>query len=234
MEKKPRKLKLYKALKIAYMRGNQKRQAKLLKKYGYVLDRELSDGRETLVAYNPFQKNKVLFIANGTDPKNEEDLLTDVILGQGGIRQTERFMDTKRLLNKAKDKYKGSQFVLAGHSLGSALLNYAATREDKVINYNPAYAYRATARPNVTNYRTQGDIVSSFAPKANTVTLEKPKPEPQAPSDNVIYSTLTQSNIKRQPTPNTILSAVKTIIDMPSDLTKAHELSNIKNAPIFV
>ena len=41
--KKRKMLKLYKALKIAYMRNKPKRQARLLKKYGYILDKDLSE-----------------------------------------------------------------------------------------------------------------------------------------------------------------------------------------------
>jgi len=230
--KKPRKLKLYKALKIGYLR-DKKKQAKVLKRYGYRLDTELSNGRETLVAYNPFN-NKVLFIPNGTDPTNERDLQTDLILAVGGLRQTSRYMDTKKTYNEAKKKYSGSNFILASHSLGGGISNYVAQPKDKVINYNPAYPPNATARPNVTNYRTQGDIISAYAPKQNTITLEKPRPDPQAPSDEVIYSNLKQSNLGQNPNPNTVLTAVKQVIDMPSNLTKPHNVSNIQNAPIFV
>lgn len=248
--KKRKKLKLYKALKIAYMRGNQKRQAKILKRYGYVLDRDLSNARETLVAYNPFDK-KVLMVANGTDIKSEKDLLTDFGLGLGKVRTSERFMDTKSILNKAHEKYKDSNFILAGTSLGGSLVNYAASPKDKVITYNPAFTFNATARPNVTNYRTQGDIISAFAPKENTILL-KPKKEDvpkNQTSDSVIYSTLKNASIlagkeglttlgvpsiPASAISTAVISAADKLIKNKDNLLKPHKISNIQGAPIYL
>lgn len=248
--KRPKRLKLYKALKIAYMRNNPKRQAKLLKKYGFVLDTELSDSRQTLVAYNPFDK-RVLFVANGTDPRSEKDIQTDVLLASGGLKQTKRFDETKSSLNKAKAKYQDSNFVLAGHSLAGGLVNYVADRKDKVITYNPAYSPGATARGNVKNYRTSGDIVSAFAPKENTITLTKPPPSSnvaQSNPESVLYSTLKNRAMVGVKTaiqafgipaiPATIgangLVGVASNIAKKTDLLKPHDLSNIKNAPIYL
>jgi len=254
MEQKPlrqrKKLKLYKALKIAYMRGNERRQAKILKRYGYILDRDLSDARETMVAYNPFDK-KVLFVANGTDVKSEKDLLTDFGLGLGKVRTSARFLDTKSILNKAHDKYKDSNFILAGTSLGGSLVNYAAGPKDKVITYNPAFTPGAVARPNVTNYRTQGDMISAFAPKENT-TILKPKPVDntvKTAPDSVIYSTLKQAAlvgakeglstlglgaIPAAAASTAIITAADQLIKNKDNLLKPHKISNIEGAPIYL
>lgn len=255
--KKRKKLKLYKALKIAYMRNKPKRQARLLKKYGYILDTDLSDARETMVAYNPFDK-KVLFIPNGTEFKNtgtnqktkEKDLLTDFNLALGGIKQTGRYKDTKNTLTKAHDKYKDANFIVAGHSLGGTLGNYVAEKKDKVITYNAGFSPNMKARENVTNYRTQGDVVSVLAPKQNSVIL-KPKPEtnvPQSNPDSVIYSTLKQGamlGVKNALT-GAGLSAIpatigaSTIIQAgeqlakKSNLLKYHDLKNIEGLPVFL
>lgn len=254
MENEPlkarKRLKLYKALKIAYMRGNQKRQAKLLKRYGYVLDRDLSDQRETMVAYNPFDK-KVLFVANGTDTRSEKDLLTDLGLAMGAVRTSARFQDTKAILNKAHDKYKDAKFVLAGTSLGGSLVNYAASPKDKVITYNPAFTPNATARPNVQNYRTSGDIISAFAPKANTTILKAPANQlsPQSHPDTVLYSTIKQAGLVGAKTgleslgvppipaaavSTAIITAADKLIKSKDNLLKPHKISNIQGAPIFL
>lgn len=252
MDLRPRKrLKLYKALKIAYMRNNPKRQRKLLKRYGYILDSELSDPRETLVAYNPFEK-KTILIANGTDTKSEKDLLTDFGLALGKVRTSARFQDTKNILNKAHDKYKDSQFILAGTSLGGNLVNYAAdAKRDKVITYNPAFTPNAQARPNVQNYRTQGDIISTFSPKENTTILKPPpnQPAPQSNPESVLYSTLkqgalvgTKMALERVGIPPIPSAAVSTalitsadqLIKKKDNLLKPHQISNIKGAPIYL
>lgn len=248
--KKRKKLKLYKALKIAYMRNQPKKQAKLLKKFGYILDKDLSDPRETMVAYNPFNK-KVLFVSNGTDMKSEKDLLTDLGLSIGGLKQSARYQDTKSILTKAQEKYKGSKFVLAGTSLGGALVEAAATPQDKVVTYNAAYLPFSKAKENVTNYRTQGDIISTFAPKENTSVL-KPPPEPSQPqqqSDSVIYSTLKQaalvgakSGLQAFGVPavpaavasTALITAADQLVKKKDDLLKPHKISNIENAPIFL
>jgi hypothetical protein len=248
--KQPKNLKLYKALKIAYIRNNQKLQAKKLKKFGYILDKDLSDPRETMVAYNPFKK-KVLFVANGTDIKSEKDILTDVILAQGGIKQTPRFDDTKAILNKAHEKYKDAKFVLAGTSLGGALVNYAARPKDQTVTYNAAFTPGAKARENVENYRTEGDLISVFAPKKTTTILKAPKdnqpPKAKIP-DSVLYSAFknaAQVGAREVLTPYVgaplataggfaLVNTAEKLINRAGNLLKPHQLSNIQSAPIFL
>lgn len=164
-------LSLFQALNAGYKRDLGKAQKKL-SKHGYVVDTELSDSRERVVAYNK-DKGKLLFIENGTDPTNMKDLKTDVGLGLGKLPQDKRIANAKDALVKAKEKYKAvNGTVLVGHSLGGGITNSIAGGGDKVINYNPAYTVGQTARGNVTNYRTKGDVVSAFAPSSNTKVLE--------------------------------------------------------------
>lgn len=167
--KRPKKLSLYNAIRIGYLR-DKKKQAKILKKYGYVLDPTLSDDRQFITAYNPFT-NKLLRISNGTDFSNAKDVRTDVALALGKIKQTERFKEERNSLLKAKKKYDETETILAGHSLGSNLTNALASGGDAVYNYNPAYTIGQKARPNVMNIRTQGDIFSTFSPAGNTTVL---------------------------------------------------------------
>jgi hypothetical protein len=105
--KPSKKLSLYKAIKIGYLR-DKKKQAKILKKYGYVLDPTLSDDRQFITAFNPFS-NKLLRISNGTDFTNNKDVMTDVMLARGKIKETERFKEEKDSLLKAKKKYNENQ-----------------------------------------------------------------------------------------------------------------------------
>lgn len=164
-------LSLFQALNAGYKRDLGKAQKKL-EKYGYTVDRDLSHERERVVAYNK-DKGKLLFIENGTDPKNMKDLKTDVGLGIGKLAEDKRIANAKDALVKAKEKYKAvNGTVLVGHSLGGGITNTIAGGGDKVINYNPAYTVGQKARSNVENYRTKGDIVSVFAPSSNTKVLE--------------------------------------------------------------
>lgn len=164
-------LSLFQALNAGYKRDLGKAQKKL-EKYGYTVDRDLSHERERVVAYNK-DKGKLLFIENGTDPKNMKDLKTDVGLGIGKLAEDKRIANAKDALVKAKEKYKAvNGTVLVGHSLGSGITNTIAGGGDRVINYNPAYTVGQKARGNVENYRTKGDIVSVFAPSSNTKVLE--------------------------------------------------------------
>jgi hypothetical protein len=175
LNKKPKRLRLYNALKAGYLR-NERRQAKYLKKFGYVLDRELTNGRENIVAYNPFDK-KLLYISNGTDIRSAEDLANDALILVGSQKESGRVRDEKQLLTKAREKYKDAKLVMASHSLGSQIQHNIAPSDAVVTTYNPAYSFNQKIRPNFKNYRTEGDIVSTFAPKQNTTILENPKPQ---------------------------------------------------------
>lgn len=167
--KKPKKLSLYNAIRIGYLRDKRK-QAKILKKYGFVLDPTLSDDRQFVTAYNPYS-NKLLRISNGTDFSNAKDVRTDVMLALGKIKQSERFKEEKNSLLKAREKYKGADVEFAAHSLGGNLTNALASGKDEVYNYNPAYTIGQKARENVMNIRTKGDIFSTFSPSGNTTVL---------------------------------------------------------------
>ena len=175
LTKKPRKIRLYNALKAGYMR-NERRQAKYLKKFGYILDNELTRGRENIVAYNPFDK-KLLYISNGTDFRNGNDIYNDALTLVGSQKASERIEDEKKLLTKARDKYKGAKVVMASHSLGAQIQHNIAPADAKVVTYNPFYGVNQKVRKNFENYRTSGDIVSTFAPKSNTTTLPNPNPQ---------------------------------------------------------
>lgn len=194
LTKKPRKIRLYNALKAGYMR-NERRQAKYLKKFGYILDNELTHGRENIVAYNPFDK-KLLYITNGTDFSNANDVGNDALILIGSQKASGRIEDEKKLLTKAREKYKGAKLVMASHSLGGQIQHNIAPADARVVTYNPAYGINQKVRKNFENYRTSGDIVSTFAPKTNTYTLPNPNPRSNLNAFSNILDAHSTDNLK--------------------------------------
>lgn len=201
--RKPKKLKVGKILKLTY-EPNENRRAKVLKRFGYVLDKELSTP-DRIVAFNPFSKD-LLYAPRGTELKSRgnifdnKDLQTDIILGAGGLKQTKRYDEERSSILKAKKKYNEDKATFVGHSLGGGILNQMGndviTEQDKVITYN---APILKPRRNATHYRTQGDIFSVFNQGATTL-----------PNENKIS------------------------VNLGNYLLKAHQLENIQNENIFV
>jgi hypothetical protein len=185
--KKPKGLKLYNALNIGYLR-DEKKQAKRLKRFGYILDKELTN-REHLVAFNPFDQ-KLLYVSNGTDFSNVSDVSND-IRGLLNVQKSgERYKSEKNALLKAKEKYDEKKTVLASHSLGSQYTNTISSRNDDVYQYNPFLMPNTNPRDNIQNIRTEGDIVSLFAPKENTINLK---------NGNGLLKAHNLDNIRNQP-----------------------------------
>lgn len=173
--KNPKKLNLHKALQIGYTRDEAK-QKKRLKRFGYRLVPNLTT-REHLVAINP-TNNKLLYISNGTDFGNSNDLQNDIVGAFGAQRDSKRMNEEKNTLLKAKQTLKPSDVTLVSHSLGSQYTNYIASPEDRVIQANPFYTAGAKSRANVQNFRTSNDLVSTFAPKENTTIVKTNKISP--------------------------------------------------------
>jgi len=169
---KPKKISLYKALDIGYLRNEQKQQ-KRLKKFGYRLDKELTN-KEHLVAYNPIN-NKLLYISNGseTNPLNTVQFVKDwthnlIHIPTGTYGSSDRLLSEKRTLTKAKDKYKTAQVVLVGHSQSGQIINRLTGKNDKGYTLDPAYIGTFNNK-NVQNYRVKGDLVSSLASDVKTL-----------------------------------------------------------------
>lgn len=187
---RPKKLKLYNALKIGYFR-NENKQRKRLKRFGYRLDNELTN-REHMVAYNPFTK-KLLFVSNGTQPNNTTDLANDLLISLGvGGRNQKRVEEHKNTLLKAKQKYDTQTATIVGHSLGGNTSHYIGGSDDKIISYNPALINQKV-RPNETILKAKYDPVSALATNAKIID-----------SDN------------------------------PTNIVAAHNLSGLRDEPIFI
>ena len=165
---RPKPLKLYNALQIGYLR-NEKKQKQRLKRFGYRMVPELSN-REHLVAFHP-DKEKLLYVSNGTDFSNSVDVQNDLLGLLGAQKLTRRREEEKNALMKAKQTLNPRETVIVGHSLGAQHSQYIASPEDKVIQYNPFITAGAKVRPNVHNYRIEGDRVSMFSSPENTTTL---------------------------------------------------------------
>lgn len=184
----PRKrLSLYKALKIGYLR-NERKQKKRLKRFGYRLDEELTNGERT-VAYSPFT-NKLLFIENGSEtrPLNNpvqfvEDWKNNIVnVPTGNFTESQRFKDAQNAFLKAKDKYKEAKFEIIGHSQSAITVNELTKKGDRGMTFNGALIKQKDNK-NVENYRTKNDIVSSLANFDDMKTLRIPQ---QSPTQNVI------------------------------------------------
>lgn len=148
-------LPLARVLKVGYQ--NQDKQQKKLGKYGYTLDKSLSNDNEQ-VYYQP-KKNKLLVNVAGTH--NLNDVGTDVALAVGGLKSTKRYNEAKTVLNKAKEKYNNATTTITGHSLGATVGQGIASKNDKVYTLNGGYTVgQNTKGGSQHNYRTAGDVVS--------------------------------------------------------------------------
>jgi len=174
-------LSLHKALKIGYLRNEDEQRAKL-KRFGYVLDSELSDGKQHVVAYNPATK-KAIYIINGSSTDlvgNPEQVWKDwrtnlANIPTGTLGYTPRYLEEKRIYDKIQKKYTDSKIVLAGHSQSGATVNKLTEKGDQGYTLDPALINN-TENPNVRNYRVEGDIVSAFANPKTIQTLPNPSP----------------------------------------------------------
>lgn len=149
------KLSLFDIAKSSY--GNKKSEKKLVQQ-GYTKDNSLS-GKNQQVWYNPNAANNNKLMVNVAGTHSIKDVGTDVMLGLGLLKQTNRFKSAKKTLEKAKTKYNTSATV-TGHSLGGTIAGYAASRSDKAITIDKGATIGQKMRSNEQAFRTSGDAVS--------------------------------------------------------------------------
>jgi hypothetical protein len=149
---------LYDAINSSY---GDKDSNKKIEDKGYIKDIKLSNHNQS-VYVNPNEK-KMLFNVSGTH--NLSDLGSDSYLALGKLKDTNRYKESDNMLKMAKEKYKGYQTSLTGHSLSGAIVNGIASKtNDKVYALNGAYTIgqKTTDNKNFHNYRVKNDIVSTF------------------------------------------------------------------------
>jgi hypothetical protein len=191
---------LYDAINSSY--GNNKSINKL-KSQGYNLDSMLSN-RNNKVFYNPETKKVILGI-KGTNPYSLRDIGTDAYLAVGKLDKTDRYKESKRILEDAKRKYEGYQNNIIGHSLGGSIASRIANKNDKVYSYNEGVSPFQKTRSyngNHQHIRSQIDPVSILG--ANAKHMQ------------------TKTNVNN---PTGIL---------PIDLLKSHNLSSLKSYNIKI
>jgi hypothetical protein len=180
---------------------------KTLQPYGYVLDTGLSS-RETKVFHNPYE-NKMIFSVAGTNPLSPRDIGTDAYLafmGNAGLRQTNRYKEAKSVLEKAREKYKGSKKVLVGHSLASTIISDIAKPEEKVYGFGTGSGlFPSQQKGNF--YRTAYD---PFSYTSYDKVIPTYKPEKKG-------------NLR---------SSQK--VDYPGGIFPSHSYQNLRSNPVFV
>jgi hypothetical protein len=150
---------------LAASYNDKKAISKLEKKHGYKKDKELSNGNNGIF-YNT-QNKKLIHTVAGT--KSLGDVATDISLLTGQLKNTARYAESKSVLEKAKKKYNQPTAIIAGSSLGGAITNYIAGKNDKAITHNAGFTFNQKSRPNVKHYRTRGDIVSLLGAANNNM-----------------------------------------------------------------
>jgi hypothetical protein len=158
-------------LKAGY--GDNKARKELIKN-NYIFDKSLSNGNN-FIYYNPINK-KLIHNVKGTNPLSFDDIKTDALMGLGMLKSTDRYKDSKRIMQKAKDKYKDYNYINASHSLGSSIGERISNKEtDKFYGLNGYYVpFKPTSshNGNFQHYRTQFDPISILgANKKNVKTL---------------------------------------------------------------
>lgn len=144
---------LYDSLKSSY---GDKKARENLSNAGYNYDSMLSSKNQQ-VWYNPNDK-KLLYNVAGTH--NLADVGTDLYLAFGKLKDTNRYKEADRTLDEAKKKYGVDNATITGHSLGGAVGQYIASKNDKVYTLDKGATIGQKTRSNETAIRTSGDAVS--------------------------------------------------------------------------
>ena len=152
-------LKLNEILKTTYQ--SKKKGDEYFNKNNYFRDEQLSNISQRLY-YNK-ENNKALITFRGTH-NLFNDLPSDLDIALGTNIFGNRLNESRDFYKKAKDKYNDSQFIIAGHSLGSHLgSKVSKDKNDKIYSYNKGSGIGTIlekAKPNEKHYRTINDIVS--------------------------------------------------------------------------
>lgn len=159
-------------LKAGY--GDTTEQNKIANK-NFILDKNLSN-KNNFVYVNPTEK-KIIHNVKGTNPFSFDDIKTDLYLGLGKLKDTNRYKDSNRIINNVRDKYKDFNITVTGRSLGSSIGQTIANKQkDSFIGLNGYYQpFKPTSSygGKFQHYRSECDPISVFgANKTNVKTIQ--------------------------------------------------------------
>ena len=145
----------------------------------YKIDRKLSGVRTKVFTNKETGKN--IIAIRGT--KGIHDVITDGHLFFGN-KNTKRFKHAQKVYDRVVSKYGKDNLILAGHSLGSVLIEEIGDKKDEKYTLNkpvviPDLIKGKRVPKNQTDIRTSNDVVSILRP------FQKGKKEITIPSDSL-------------------------------------------------
>lgn len=143
-------------IQASYSRNTPARE--IGKKYGYVLDDDLSNA-EQKVFLDKNKNPKIVF----TGSRKGMDALTDLAILGGVAGLTPRFQNSSKLVDKIKQKYKNRPITAIGDSLGGTLAESVGGKVDKVITTSKGvglFGIGKKIRSNQTDIRASNDVIS--------------------------------------------------------------------------
>lgn len=144
---------------------------KLAKKYGYYLDKELSN--EENKVFKDRRDDDVIIGFRGTN--NNQDIATDLAIAIGLENYTDRFDKSRSFVDKVRFKYKNNPILAIGDSLGGSIAESVGDKVDRVITHNKGVGLGGIGkkiRKNQTDVRNDTDYISLLS-KSQTGGREK-------------------------------------------------------------
>ena len=146
-------------IKSSYLKSDE--AEKIGQNLNYKLDRDLSNREQKLFTD---KDNKPIVAFTGTRKFN--DVLTDgaLALGLGGF--TNRFRESRKVVDNVRKKY-GQPLTIVGDSLGASLAEYNnRNKNDKIITHNKGVGIDGLFKKiknNQTDIRSANDLVSALS-----------------------------------------------------------------------
>jgi len=125
---------------------------------GLNLDKELSNNEQKVYID---KKGKPTIAFKGTNMFSPKDLYTDAALLFGLESHTQRFQDSKKLVDAVHKKY--GKATIVGHSLGGSLASASGSKKDHIVTVNKGVGIGGIGQKikrNETDIRTVTDPIS--------------------------------------------------------------------------